>query len=440
MPSRKVKNTFARDVYIVDGSRTPFLKARGKPGPFTAADLAVYTGRELLARQAFSPTQLDEVILGCMLPSPDEANIGRIVALRLGCGKKVPGWTVQRNCASGLQSVDSAAQLIAAGRADLILAGGTDAMSHSPLLFNKQMVNWFADFQGAKSFGQKLQLLGRFRPQFLAPIIALLRGLTDPVVGLNMGQTAEIVADKFKITRREMDEYSVRSHQRLANAIDKKWLSEVTPIYDNRGKYYEEDDGLRRDSTVEKLGTLKPFFDKKFGLVTAANSSQVTDGAALVILASEEAVKKHSLPVLAKIVDVQWSGLDPSQMGLGPAHAIALILQRQHLGLNDVDYYEINEAFAAQVLGCLRAWADEKYCKEELGLDKPLGELDQNKLNIDGGAVAIGHPIGASGTRVLFHTAQILKRENKRFGIASLCIGGGLGGAMLIENVAGVGI
>jgi len=440
MPSRKVKNTFARDVYIVDGSRTPFLKARGKPGPFTASDLAVYTGRELLARQPFSPTALDEVILGCMLPSPDEANIGRIVALRLGCGKKVPGWTVQRNCASGLQSVDSAAQLIAAGRADLILAGGTDAMSHAPLLFNKQMVNWLADFQGAKSFGQKLQLLGRFRPQFLAPIIALLRGLTDPVVGLNMGQTAEIVADKFKITRREMDEYSVRSHQRLANAIDKKWLSEVTPIYDNRGKYYEEDDGLRRDSTVEKLGTLKPFFDKKFGLVTAANSSQITDGAALVILASEDAVKKHHLPVLAKIVDAQWSGLEPSQMGLGPAHAIASILQRQHLALNDVDYYEINEAFAAQLLGCLRAWTDEKYCKEELGLDKPLGELDQNKLNIDGGAIALGHPIGASGTRVLFHTALVLKRENKRFGMASLCIGGGLGGAMLIENVAGVGI
>jgi acetyl-CoA C-acetyltransferase len=423
-----------RDVYIVDGARTPFLKVRGKPGPFKASDLAVMTGRELLARQSFSPEDLDEVIMGCMMPAPDEANIARVIALRLGCGKKVPGWTVQRNCASGLQSIDSAAQLIASGRSNLILAGGTEAMSHAPLLFNIKMINWLADLQMAKTVGQKLKLFTQFRPDFLKPLIALIGGLTDHIVGVNMGQTAEIVADRFHISREQMDNFAARSHARLAHAFDQKWMSEITPIYDHRGNYYAEDDGLRRDTSVEKLSTLKPMFDKKFGLVTAGNSSQITDGAALVILASTDAVKKYNLRVLGKIIDVAWAGLDPSQMGLGPVHAIAPIMQRQKLNFDQVDYFEINEAFAAQVLGCLSAFQDEKYCREELGLDKILGILDQNKLNIDGGAIAVGHPVGASGARVLFHALQVLKRENKKLGIASLCIGGGLGGAMLIEN------
>lgn len=424
-----------RDVYIVDGARTPFLKARGKMGPFSGSDLAVACGRTLLAHQPFSPTDLDEVIIGCMMPGPDEANIGRIISLRLGCGKKVPGWTVQRNCASGLQAIDNAAQLIASGRHNLVLAGGTDAMSHAPVLFNKGMVNFLADWQAAKTFSQRLKLLTRFRPGFLAPIIGLLRGLTDPIVGLNMGQTAEIVASRFNITREEMDEFAARSHERLARAQDNNLLSEIVPAYDAKGHFYTADDGGRRDSTVEKLAKLKPFFDRKFGLVTAGNSSQITDGAALLILASKEAVDKYHLPVLGKVIDTQWAGLDPSQMGLGPVHAITPILQRQKMALNDVDYYEINEAFAAQVLGCLRAWEDKKYCQDELGLDKPLGALDQEKLNVDGGAIAIGHPVGASGARVALHLLHVLKRKKARFGIASLCIGGGQGGAMLIENI-----
>jgi acetyl-CoA C-acetyltransferase len=282
MPKRKLKPAFAREVYIVDGSRTPFLKARGKPGPFSASDLAISTGQHLLARQPFSATELDEVIVGCMSPSENEANIARIIGLRLGTGKKVPGFTVQRNCASGLQSIDSGALLIGSGRANLILAGGTEAMSRSPLIFNKNMTNWFADFQAAKSFGEKLKIVSHFRPQFIAPIISLLQGLTDPIVGLNMGQTAEILAARFNITREEMDEYAARSHHRLANAFDQQWMGEVTPLYDTQGNYYVEDDGLRRDTSVEKLATLKPFFDKKFGLVTAGNSSQITDGAAFV--------------------------------------------------------------------------------------------------------------------------------------------------------------
>ncbi|MDX2164652.1 MAG: acetyl-CoA C-acetyltransferase [Gammaproteobacteria bacterium] len=436
MPKRKLKPAYARDVYIVDGSRTPFLKARGKPGPFSASDLAVSTGQHLLARQPFSAAEFDEVIVGCMSPSENEANIARIIGLRLGTGKKVPGFTVQRNCASGLQSIDSGALLIGSGRAELILAGGTEAMSRSPLLFNRKMTNWFADFQAAKNISDKLKTLSHFRPSYLMPIISLLSGLTDPIVGLNMGQTAEILASRFNISRQEMDEYAARSHHRLANAFDQQWMQEVTALYDEMGHVYLEDDGLRRDTSVEKLAALKPFFDKKFGLVTAGNSSQITDGAALVILASATAVKKYDLPVLGKILDIQWAGVDPAQMGLGPVHAITPILERQNLLFDDIDYVEINEAFAAQVLACLKAWESDKYCTEKLGLRKSLGTLDQNKLNIDGGAIAAGHPIGASGARVTLHLLNILKRTNTKLGIASLCVGGGIGGAILIENTS----
>lgn len=435
---KNAKHHMGRNVYIVDGARTPFLKAKGKPGLFSGSDLAVAAGRTLLTRQPFAPSDFDEVIIGCMLPAPEEANIARVTSLRLGCGKHVPAWTVQRNCASGLQAIDSAAQLIAAGRHNLILAGGTDAMSQAPLLFNRHFVNWLADWQIKKSLPERLKLLFHLRPHFFAPVIALLGGLKDALTDLNMGQTAEVVADRFKITRQQMDEYAVRSHQRLANAQDQGFLSEITPLYDQLGNVYLHDDGIRRDSSVEKLATLKPFFDKKFGLVTAANSSQITDGAALLILASADAVKEYNLPILGKIIDVQWSGLEPSQMGLGPAHAIPPILQRQNLQLNDVDYYEINEAFAAQVLGCLAAWENADYCREELHLSKPLGTLDQKKLNIDGGAIALGHPIGASGARIVLHLLHILKRQQARLGMASLCIGGGQGGALLIENTSEV--
>jgi acetyl-CoA C-acetyltransferase len=259
--------------------------------------------------------------------------------------------------------------------------------------------------------------------------------LTDPVAGLNMGQTAEIVAHRFQISREQMDNFSAQSHARLAKAFDQHWMTEITPVYDTQGKYYSEDDGLRRDTTLEKLAQLKPLFDRPYGTVTAGNSSQITDGAALVILASGEAVKKYKLSPLGKIIDVAWAGVEPSQMGLGPVHAIAPLLKRQALSLDNIDYIEINEAFAGQVLACLSAFQDETYCHEELGLAKPIGALEIQKLNIDGGAIALGHPIGATGARILLHTLQVLKREKKKLGIASLCIGGGMGGAMLVESL-----
>ena len=430
-------NLSGRGVYVVDGSRTPFLKAKDV-GPFTGSDLAVAAGIPLLNRQPFAPTDLDEVILGSAMPGPDEANIARVVSLRLGCGEKVPAFTVMRNCASGMQALDNAAMQIASGRSDLVLAGGSDAMSHAPLLFNQKMASWLGRWFAARSIGQRLGLATQFRPSYLTPVIALLRGLTDPIVGLNMGQTAEKIAYRFNLTREQMDAFAAESHHRLARAYAEERMSEVVPIIDNRGRIYKQDDGIRPDSSVEKLSTLKPFFDKKYGMVTAGNSSQITDGACLLLLASADAVKKYNLPVIGKILDSQWAALDPTQMGLGPVHAVTPILQRHHLKPADVDCWEINEAFAAQVLGCLAAWNDDEYCRNQLGLTGALGAPSLAQLNRDGGAIAAGHPIGASGARIVLHVLKSLEQTNGTRGMASICIGGGQGGAMYLERVTEV--
>jgi acetyl-CoA C-acetyltransferase len=427
-----------KSIYVVDGARTPFLKSKNRPGPFSAADLATQAGRALLSRQKFAPHELDEVILGCAAPSVDEVNIGRVAALRMGCGQKVPGWTVMRNCASGMQALDSGISNILSGRAHLVLAGGVDALSRAPLLYGDKMVLWFSDMAATRSTGQRLAQFAKLPVgALLAPVIGIMKGLTDPMVGLLMGQTAENVAHRFGITRAQMDAFSVRSHERVIKAQDEGRLAagggEVEALYDPKGNVYLLDDGVRRDASVQNLAKLKPFFDRKYGNVTPGNSSQITDGAAWVLLASQEAVDNYDLAPIGRIVDAEWAGLDPATMGLGPVHAATPILKRNGLGLNDVDYWEINEAFAAQVLGCLAAWQDEKYCRDELGLDRPLGALNEEKLNVDGGAIALGHPVGASGARIVLHLLKVLKRNNAKRGLASICIGGGLGGAMLVE-------
>jgi acetyl-CoA C-acetyltransferase len=341
-----------------------------------------------------------------------------------------------RNCASGMQALDSAIANIHAGKSELVLAGGVDALSRASLLFSDAMVLWLSSWYAAKSVGQRAALVARLRPAHFAPVIGLMKGLTDPIEGLLMGQTAENIAYRFGITRSEMDAFSARSHARVlaaqkAGAFDR----EVVPLYDRAGKVYAADDGVREDSTVANLAKLKPFFDRKYGNVTAGNSSQVTDGGVWMVLANERAIDEHKLVPRGRIVDAQWAGLDPAQMGLGPVHAATPILQRHRLGLNDLDVWEINEAFAAQVIGCLRAWESDDYCRSELGLPGALGTLDEERLNVDGGAIAVGHPVGASGARIVLHLLDVLERRNAKRGMAAICIGGGLGGAMLVERV-----
>lgn len=422
-------------IYIVDGARTPFLKARGRPGPFSAADLATACGTQLLARQPFAPDALDQVILGCASPAPDEANIARVVALRMGCGHRMPAWTAQRNCASGLQAIDSACAEIRLGRADLMLAGGVDALSRTPLLFSETFVRWLADWRTERSLRARLRLLGRLRLRDLAPEPALLRGLTDPVIGQMMGQTAENLAARFGISRDEMDTWALRSHARAAAARDAGLFDEIVPLVGADGSLYAADDGVRAHSTPADLARLKPFFDRKYGNVTAGNSSQVTDGAAWLVLASERAVERYGLRPRARIVDCAWAALDPAEMGLGPVHACAPLLARNGLSGSDIGLWEINEAFAAQVIACLRAWEDEDYCRDEFGMDCGTGAPPIGRINIDGGAIALGHPVGATGPRIVLHLVAAMRREAVARGIATLCVGGGQGGAMLLEGV-----
>src|SRR6266545_2881474 len=380
----------ARPVFIIDGSRTPFLKARSGPGPFTPVDLAVQCGRPLLARQPFAPDAFDEVILGCVNVIADEMNPARIAALRLGMGEAMTAFTVQINCGSGMQSIDTAYQYIREGRSDLILAGGTDALSWSPLIFRKRAVDW----------------------------------------------NAELFGDLFHISRLEADQYAAESQQRLARAQkDGSFEGELEPAFSRGGKLYDHDDGVRPDSTVETLAKLKPAFERPWGKVTAGNSSQITDGASWVILASEAAMKKHGLAPRAVIVDSEWSALDPSIMGLGPVLCATAIMRRHSLALGDIGLWELNEAFAAQVLACLAAWEDDTFCRDVLGLGGAAGRIARDKLNVDGGAIGLGHPVGASGNRIVLHLVNAMKRLGVKQGIATECIGGGQGGAMLIETV-----
>ena len=426
----------ARPVYIVDGARTPFLKARSGPGPFTPVDLAVQCGRPLLARQPFAPDTFDQVILGCVNVIADEMNPARVAALRLGMGEAMVAFTVQINCGSGMQSIDTGYRYIRDGGADLILAGGAEALSHAPLVWPQQGVRWFAGLAGAKGFLAKAAAALKVRPAYLKPVIGLERGLTDPISELNMGQTAEVVGHLFGITREQADAYAVESHHRLAKAQSEGWLKgEVETAFARDGQFFDHDDGVRPDSTPEKLAALKPVFERPWGQVTAGNSSQITDGACWTILASEEAVRRHGLTPKAVIVDSQWAGLDPRIMGLGPVLSATELLKRHQLSLQDIETWELNEAFATQVLACLAAWNDDKFCREVLGVEGAMGELDRSRLNVDGGAISLGHPVGTSGNRIVLHLVNAMKRLGTKRGIATECIGGGLGGAMLIETV-----
>ena len=422
-------------VYIIDGARSPFLKARGIPGPFSAADLAVQTGRQLLLRQPFKPTHLSEVILGCAAPAPDEMNIARLAALRLGCGHSVPAYTVMRNCASGLQAIDSAVQSLQAGRSSLVLAGGVDALSRAPVLFHPRFVQWLAQWRQRSGITSRIGMLAQFRPHFLRPIIGLLKGLTDPVAGLGMGQTAENLATQFNIDRNAMDAFSLRSHARAHAAHDTLTQAEIVPLFDDRGQVFEHDNGVRADSSLGTLAALKPAFDKPWGNVTAGNSSQVSDGAALLILANQQAVDNYRLQPLARIIDTRWAALDPALMGLGPVYASTALLAAQGLGLADIAHWEINEAFAAQVLACLAALNDTDWCQTALGTPA-WGDIPPERLNPHGGAIAVGHPVGASGARLVLHLAHSLSGTPGALGLASLCVGGGQGGAMLIQSCA----
>jgi acetyl-CoA C-acetyltransferase len=419
-------------IYIVDGVRTPFIKAKGQRGPFSAADLGVIAASQLFLKNPILPTSIDEVVAGCVMPSENEANIARIMGLRLGCGEDVPAFTVARNCGAGMQAVDSAMHAIQSGRSECVLVIGTEAMSRAPLICSPDFTNWMGRLSMSKTTLKKLKTLMEFRFKYLNPTIALLQGLTDPMNNLIMGKTAEEIAFNYQISRTEMDIFSVESHQKAVAAWDQGRYEEVIPLLSAYADVIERDDGIRPDISLMKLANLKSAFEK-YGTITAGNSSQVTDGAGAIILASESFVKRHGLQPLAVLHDISWSGCNPTMMGLGPVRSMSSLLTKYEMTFDQIDTVEINEAFAAQVLGVLKSFDDPVLGQQYCHITDEFGSIAREKLNPCGGAIALGHPIGASGIRIILRAIYNLRQQQGRYGMASLCIGGGQGGAALVE-------
>lgn len=424
-------------IAIISGFRSPMGKAGGVLKNLTAHDLGAKIAKEVVLRSKVDPQKIDEVIIGNVAQPGDAANIARVIALKAGLPEKIPAFTVHRNCASGMEAITTATSKILNNEAEIILAGGVESMSNSPLMFNKKMTNFFANLFKARTAGQKFSTFLTFRPSFLQPIIGLTQGLTDPISGLIMGCTAENVAKDFGITRLQQDEFSTRSHNRAESATASGiFKEEIVPVFNNDERnpmMIEEDEGIRKGQTVEALAKLKPYFEKITGTVTVGNSSQITDGAAFVILMKESKAKELGLEPIGYLRDFAYAGLDPSRMGLGPVFASAKVFDKTGLSLKDMDLIELNEAFAAQVIGCKRAFASEEFCQKHFGKNEAFGEINDDILNVNGGGVALGHPVGMSGTRIIIHLLRELKRRGKNRGLASLCIGGGQGGAVILE-------
>lgn len=426
----------SRSMAIVAGVRTPFCRVGGALQAASAADLATHAFRELLDRTKIRREEIDEVILGCAGPDAREANIARVAALRAGLPEATPAVTVMRNCASGMEAVAAAKQKLIAGEGEVFLVGGTESMSNFPLMMGPQLVRFFTRMSKARSVPQRLRTLMSFRPSSLKPRIAIMEGLTDPTTGLMMGNTAELVAQRFGIDRAAMDGYALQSHQRAAAAQrSDRFAREMVPMIapPTFRAAVEHDDGIRMEQTLEALAKLRPVFDKREGDVTVGNSCQITDGATALLVTSLAKAKKLGLEPLAIIRSTATAALSPATMGLGPVHATPLALERAGITAADLDVIELNEAFSAQVLGCLKAFADEDYCRNIVGLPSAIGELDPAKVNVNGGAIAIGHPIAATGARLLLTLAHELRHQNARYGLATLCIGGGQGQAFVLE-------
>jgi len=423
-------------IAIIDGIRTPFTKAGGAMKKVQADDLGAVVTEELLVRTGIDPGSIDEVIFGNVAQPAHAANIARVISLKAGIPQSVTCQTVHRNCASGMQAITAGATQIWAGQADIILAGGTESMSNIPLLVGPQMTHFFAAMMRAKTLPQKLAILARFRPSFLKPVIGLKLGLTDPVCGLNMGETAEVLAREFTITRRQQDEFALMSHQRAIEAIEQGRLAqEITPVVlpPDYAKAQHEDDGPRQGQSLEALAKLRPYFDRHAGTVTVGNACPITDGAAAVLLMSEEKAKAQGLEPMGYLTAWAYAGLGGDRMGLGPVYATAKLLDKTGMAMDEFELVELNEAFAVQVIANEIAFASADFARKYLDRDKPLGELDRERLNVNGAAIALGHPVGATGTRLVITLLKQLRRDNLNKGLATLCIGGGQGAALALE-------
>ena len=407
---------------IIDGIRTPFCKAGTDLKTLSAQELGRLAVTELLERTGFDRHQVSQVIFGNVAQPPEAANIARVIALNAGIPQEVPAYTVHRNCASGFEAVTSAYEKMSSGEGDVFLVGGTESMSNIPLLFSSRAADKFAALSRAKNLPQKLLAALRFRPSDFKPRIGVMLGLTDYTCGLNMGQTAEVLYRDFGIAREEQDAFALESH-RKATAARAKLREEIATVYLPQGRFVQDDNGVRENQSMEALAKLRPVFDKHNGTVTAGNSSQLTDGAVALLVMPEEKARQFDLEPLGYLRAYSYVGVEPQRMGLGPAHAIPKVLKESGVHWDEIQLIEINEAFAVQVL------AVELVLRKQFDL-----EINRDLLNVNGGAIALGHPVGASGARLVLTLLKEMERRNLTMGLASACIGGGQGAALILER------
>jgi acetyl-CoA acetyltransferase family protein len=431
---------------IVDGVRTPFCKLGSELAALEADELGRVAVNALLTRTGIDPELIDEVIFGCVAQPADATNVTRVIALRAGIPESVPAMTVQRNCASGCEAITLAQEKMLAGRGSIFIVGGTESMSNIPLLFKRAAAEKFSRLARAKTFGQRLQAFAKFRPGDFKPRIGLLLGLTDPICGLTMGETAEVLARQFDITREEQDAFALRSHQR-AIAAREKLAQEICPVYPASDLQSQKspgaksspvitgDNGPRENQSAEALAKLKPVFDRRNGSVTAGNSSQITDGAVALLVMTEQRAEELGFTPLGVLAGYAYAGCDPARMGLGPLFAIARAETQTGLKIPDADLIELNEAFAAQVLAVLKGAGSEQFARDHLKHTQPLGEIRPEILNVNGGAIALGHPVGATGARLALTSLTELRRRNLKRALVTLCVGGGQGAALWLERL-----
>ncbi|MDA1161674.1 MAG: thiolase family protein [Planctomycetota bacterium] len=426
------------EAVIIGGVRTPFVRAGAELSGTPAPELGRLVVQELLYRCDVLPDDIDELIAGNVASPVDAANVARVIALRAGIPQDRIAHTVNRNCASGMESVMQAAARISSGAVKSVVAVGVDSMSNVPLLFRKRFGEKLLQLSKARTAGQKLAGIAKFRPGYFAPLIGLKLGLTDPVSDLMMGDTAEKLAREYGISRDEQDMFSVQSHEKAVAAWKAGRLSDETmTLYpEPRSEALSQDIGPRDGQSMAALGKMKPYFDRKWGSVTVGNSCGITDGAAALLLMESEHAKSLGLKPIGRIRSAEFAGCDPSRMGLGPVYSSAKALQSAGMTLDDVDLVELNEAFAAQVLACLKGF--EKPPQDCCNADAAsrLRPINEDRLNVNGGAIALGHPVGATGARLILTLLGELQRRDQNVGLATLCIGGGQGGAVIVERAA----
>lgn len=423
--------SFQRKVAIIHGSRTPFVKSMSNYQGASNQELLSAALNDLVAKTNLENKLLGDVVAGTVMNHPFDWNLTREVVLGSKLDPETPGLNIQRACGTGLEAANIIGLKIAAGQIEAGIAGGSDTNSDIPLIGQRKLTHWLIKLQNAKTLADKLKVISGFNPSLLKPQVPAVK---EPRTGLSMGEHTELMVKEWKITREAQDDLAYRSHQNAAKAYEEGFHDDLITEFNG----VKKDTITRKDTTKEKLAKLKPAFDKsETGTLTAGNSTPLTDGASVVLLASEDWARENNLEPMAYLVDAEVAAVDFVQgagLLMAPTLAVSNMLKRNNLTLQDFDYYEIHEAFAGQVLCTLAAWEDAKYCQEVLGRNQPMGAIDQSRMNIKGGSLALGHPFAATGGRIVATSAKILKEKGKGRILLSICTAGGMGVAAIIER------